>query len=731
MAQPVDLSSLNPPQRAAATHGKGPLLILAGAGSGKTRVVTTRIAWLLQQGAEPKSILAVTFTNKAAMEMRERLAKQVGKAMVEQMMVSTFHSFCVRFLRQEAPKLGFTRDFSIYDTDDQTRLVKECLHELQIDEKILKARVALWRIGDAKNAMVGPKDFDSMVADETGAMVSNIYKLYQNKLKANQAMDFDDLINHTVALLGSDPEVLGRWRGRVKFTLVDEYQDINTAQYKLMRFLADGTRNLCVVGDDDQSIYKFRGADITNILNFEKDFPDAKVVKLEQNYRSTQRILEAAWAVVCKNPGRKDKKLWTQNPLGDLITYYQAPDEAEEGRYVAGQIVWMNRSNGRPLNHFVVLYRTNAQSRALEDAMRREALPYRIVGGMRFYDRAEVKDCLAYMKLLMNPDDMISLKRVINMPPRGVGDLTLEKVQAHAWSKPGMTIYGAMRESDQVPGLQAKAERELKKFTGILDQLREEVERNGPAWLLSELVKRTGYLDYWQAEKSSEGEMRVENVKELVASALDFEERSTDKTLRAYLEMVALASTLDKADEGGEQVTLMTLHNAKGLEYPVVFLTGMEEGLFPHSNSVTEDGGVEEERRLCYVGITRAREKLHLTCSISRRSFGNRAYNPHSRFLDEIPAELMEGYTVQIGSDTAEGGGSTTPFLDDLPADEIQAAFSYRLGDRVKHSVFGAGLVIKARPDGMDQRLTVSFINYGRKELIASKALLEKLSPED
>ncbi|HXC65728.1 MAG TPA: 3'-5' exonuclease, partial [bacterium] len=391
---------------------------------------------------------------------------------------------------------------------------------------------------------------------------------------------------------------------------VDEYQDINPAQYQLVTMLARKTRNLCVVGDDDQSIYKFRGADIRNILDFEKDFPDAKVVKLEQNYRSTQRILEAAWAVVCKNEHRKDKKLWTENPLGEPITFYQAPDEVEEGRYVAGQIVWQNRRERRPLSDFVVLYRTNAQSRALEDSLRREALPYRIVGGMRFYDRMEVKDCLCYLRLLMNPDDMISLKRVINMPPRGIGDLTLEKVQAHAWSR-NLSIYGAMHEADQVPGLQVKAAAALKKFCSVMDELQAQVEHAGPAWLLGEVVKRSGYLDYWMAERSSDAEMRVENVKELVAAALDFEERATEKTLRAYLEMVALASTLDKTDDKAEQVTLMTLHNAKGLEYPVVFLTGMEEGLFPHSNSVEEEGGVEEERRLCYVGITRAREKLH------------------------------------------------------------------------------------------------------------------------
>ncbi len=727
--KPVDLSTLNPPQREAATHFEGPLLILAGAGSGKTRVVTTRIAWLIQQGVDPASILAVTFTNRAAGEMKERLAKQIGKQAVEAMFVSTFHAFCVRFLRVEAPKLGYKRDFSIFDDDDQTRIVKECMHELQIDEKLIKARQVLWRIGQAKNKMLSPKEYDEQADGENDAIAARVYGLYQRKLKANEAMDFDDLINLTVGLLALDAETLAKWQQRLKWFLVDEYQDINPAQYKLIRLLSAGTRNLCVVGDDDQSIYKFRGADIRNILDFEKDFPDAKVVKLEQNYRSTQRILEAAWAVVCKNEGRKDKKLWTQNPLGDLITYYQAPDEVEEGRYVAGQVVWLNRREQRPLNDFVVLYRTNAQSRAIEDAFRREALPYKIVGGMRFYDRMEVKDCLCYLRLLLNPDDMVSLKRVINVPPRGIGDLTMEKVQAHSWSK-NQSLMQSMREADEVPGLQAKASRELKKFAGIIDALRAEVETAGPAYLLGEVVKRSGYLDYWQAERSSEAEMRVENVKELVAAALDFEDRASEKTLRAYLEMVALASTLDDSDKG-EQVTLMTLHNAKGLEYPVVFLTGMEEGLFPHSNSVQEEGGVDEERRLCYVGITRARQKLHLTCSVSRRSFGNRAYNPHSRFLEEIPPDLMEGFQALMREeDRTAGGGTTVPFLDDLPPEEMASAFNFRLGDRVKHAVFGTGLVIKARPDGADMRLTVSFLNFGRKDLIASKANLEKLSPD-
>jgi DNA helicase-2/ATP-dependent DNA helicase PcrA len=729
----VDLNTLNEPQREAAAHVDGPMLILAGAGSGKTRVVTMRIAHLIQaKGVDPKSILAVTFTNRAAMEMKERLAKLMGgpKA-IDGMYVSTFHAFCVRFLRIEAPKLGFSRDFSIFDDDDQTRLIKECMHELQIDEKVIKARSLLWRVGQAKNAMLTPDAFDEQADGENDLLAAKAYQLYQKKLKSNQAMDFDDLINHTVHLLSTDPPTLKSWQDRLRYFMVDEYQDINPAQYKLIRMLSAGTRNLGVVGDDDQSIYKFRGADIRNILDFEKDFPDAKVVKLEQNYRSTQRILEAAWAVVSKNTGRKDKKLWTQNPLGDLITYYQAPDEVEEGRYIAGQIVWLNRREQRPLSHFVVLYRTNAQSRAIEDALRREALPYRIVGGMRFYDRTEVKDCLCYLRLLLNPDDMMSLKRIINMPPRGIGDLTLEKVQAHAWSK-GLTIYGAMHEADQVPGLQLKAVNALRRFCEVMDELRASVESAGPAWLMGEVVKRSGYLDFWMAEKSTESEMRVENVKELVASALDFEERASEKTLRAYLEMVALASTLDKTADNAEQVTLMTLHNAKGLEYPVVFLTGLEEGLFPHANAVEEEGGVEEERRLCYVGITRAREKLHLTCSISRRSFGNRAYNPHSRFLEEIPPDLMEGFqALRKEEDHTAGGGTTVPFLDDLPQDEMHAAFNFKLGDRVRHAAFGTGLVIKARNEGADMRLTVSFMNFGRKELIASKANLEKLSPEN
>jgi DNA helicase-2/ATP-dependent DNA helicase PcrA len=727
--QALDLGSLNAPQREAAQHGQGPLLILAGAGSGKTRVVTTRVAWLIREkNVDPGSILAVTFTNKAAREMKERLEKLLGKEAVEGMWVSTFHSFCVRVLRVEAPRLGFSRDFSIYDSDDQLRLVKECLHELQIDEKIFKAQLAHYRISDAKNALIGVEAFDEGAVDENSNLVAKIYRLYQKKLKSNNAMDFDDLIMHVVLLFRTDKEALAKYQDRFRYFLVDEYQDINPAQYELVSVLSKKTRNLCVVGDDDQSIYKFRGADIRNILNFEKDYKDAVVIKLEQNYRSTQRILEAAWAVVCKNSGRKEKKLWTQNPLGELITFYQAPDEAEESRYVAGQIVWLNRRENRPLSDFVVLYRTNAQSRVLEDAMRREALPYHIVGGMRFYDRMEIKDCLSYLKLLMNEDDMISLKRVINVPPRGIGDLTLEKLQAHAW-KGSLSIYGAMKDAGKVEGLQKRAVSELEKFVAAIEGLRSQVESLGVAQLLTQVVQRTGYLAYWEAEKTPEAAARVENVKELVASCLEFEERSTDKSLRAYLEMVALTTTLDKLDEGSQVVTLMTLHNAKGLEYPVVFLTGLEEGLFPHANAVEEPGGIEEERRLCYVGITRAREKLHLTCSVSRRSFGNRNYNPHSRFLEEIPPDLMEGFQKRL-EDTGEkaAGGSVTPFLGDASAEEFADFQAFKLGDRVRHQDFGTGLVIKARKEGLDQRLTVSFMNYGRKELVASMANLERLS---
>ena len=731
-AKDLGLETLNAPQREAAVHLDGPQLILAGAGSGKTRVITTRVAWLIREkGVDPKSILAVTFTNRAASEMKERLGKVLGREAVDAMYVSTFHSFCVRFLRVEGAKLGYRPDFTIYDDDDQLRLMKEVQHELKVDDKVVKARVLLYKVGDFKNAMLEPEAAAEKVDDEVGALAAKAYALYQRKLKANQAMDFDDLILNAVKVLKHEKAVLGRWQERLRYFLVDEYQDINPAQYQLITTLAKQTRNLCVVGDDDQSIYKFRGADIRNILEFEQDYKDAKVVKLEQNYRSTQRILEAAWAVVSKNTGRKDKKLWTANALGEAITYFQAPDEAEEGRYVAGQVVWLNRSERRPLSDFVVLYRTNAQSRVLEDAMRREALPYRIVGGMRFYDRMEVKDCLAYLRLLLNPDDLVSLKRVINVPPRGVGDLSMEKVQAHAWGR-GLTLYQAMREAPVVAGLQAKASRELKKFTEVLDSLRAHVEDWPSSELLGEVVKRSGYLEHWERDHTQESASWVENVKELVASTLEFEERARDKGLRAYLEMVALTTTLDRTSEGGELVTLMTLHNAKGLEFPVVFLTGMEEGLFPHANSVQEEGGVEEERRLCYVGITRAREKLHLTCSVSRRSFGNRLYNPHSRFLEEIPPDLMEGFQALKGEEERTmAGGTSVPFLDDLPEDEMASALRFKLGDRVRHQVFGAGMVIKARPEGPDQRLTVSFMNWGRKELVASKANLEKLSPQD
>ncbi len=745
--QPLDLKGLNEPQREAVLHGPGPLLILAGAGSGKTRVITYRVAHLIREkGVDPGAILAVTFTNKAAREMKERLQKIMGKEMVEPMWVSTFHSFCVRVLRQEAPQLGWGKDFSIYDEDDRLRLVKECFHDLQIPEKAFKPQQVIWRISDAKNQLIDAKSFDAMAADPNSALVAKVYAAYERKIKSANAFDFDDLIFKVVTLLSDSQATLEKYQQRFQWYLVDEYQDINPAQYQLISMLARKLRNLCVVGDDDQSIYKFRGADIRMILNFEHDYKDSKVIKLEQNYRSTQRILEAAWAVVSKNSGRKDKKLWTQNPLGELITFYQAGDEADEGRYVAGQIVWSNRKENRPLSDFVVLYRTNAQSRALEDAMRREALPYHIVGGMRFYDRMEIKDCLAYLRLIMNPDDLVSLKRVINVPPRGIGDLSLEKLQQLAWKK-GLSLYAAMAAADEAEGLQKKATEQFKKFHAILVALRENLEGMTVSELLKAALDRTGYLPHWEAERTPEAESRVENVKELVASCLEFEERNTDKSLRAYLEFVALTTTLDRLEEGGTRVTLMTLHNAKGLEFPVVFMAGMEEGLFPHSHAVEEPGGVDEERRLCYVGITRAREKLHLCCAVTRRSFGNRNYNPHSRFLEEIPMDLMEGFqtTVQSIEDEPifkqapkEGqvaapawrGGSTTPFLEDLPPDEVGAALRFNLGDRVRHSVFGTGLVIKARPDGQDQRLTVSFMNSGRKELVASQARLEKLSGE-
>jgi DNA helicase-2/ATP-dependent DNA helicase PcrA len=728
MAEKFDLNTLNPRQREAVEHVEGPLLVLAGAGSGKTRVITYRIANLItRHKVAPDQVLAVTFTNKAASEMKARVGALLGKKLVEPMWVSTFHSFCARLLRLEAREVGYQPGFSIYDEDDRLRLVKEAMHELQVDEKLLKAQVVVWRISDAKNKLLGPESMAEAAAREDDALISRIFELYQRKLLANNAMDFDDLIGLTVGLFKAKPERLAAWQERFPFILIDEYQDINPAQYQLVSMLARKYRNLCVVGDDDQSIYAFRGADIRNILEFEREHPDAKAIKLEQNYRSTQRILQAAWSVVNNNAGRKEKQLWTENPPGELITCYQAPDEADEARYVVDEILRGNKMAGRKLSDFVILYRTNAQSRVLEEGLRRELIPYKLVGGMRFYDRLEIKDCLAYLKLIDNEADGVSLKRVLNQPPRGIGEMTLEKVQQHAWAR-SLTLYGAMREVEAIEALNDRAKRQVRGFVDVIERLRELAASAGVSELLYQALLDTGYLAFWQKERTREGEMRVENIQELVSAAREFEDRSSDKGLRAYLAMVSLATSMDEKDDSREQVTLMTLHNAKGLEFPVVFLTGLEENLFPHKNSLQEERGVEEERRLAYVGITRAREKLHLTCAITRRSFGASTYNPHSRFLSEIPAELLEGWKPTLEGQEDGSGGSRVAVYDDLSAEDLPALTRFQLGDRVRHGVFGSGMVVQARQEGPDQRLTVSFLNFGQKKLLASKAGLERLS---
>ena len=728
MAEKFDLNTLNPRQREAVEHVEGPLLVLAGAGSGKTRVITYRIANLItRHKVAPDQVLAVTFTNKAASEMKARVGALLGKKLVEPMWVSTFHSFCARLLRLEAREVGYQPGFSIYDEDDRLRLVKEAMHELQVDEKLLKAQVVVWRISDAKNKLLGPESMAEAAAREDDALISRIFELYQRKLLANNAMDFDDLIGLTVGLFKAKPERLAAWQERFPFILIDEYQDINPAQYQLVSMLARKYRNLCVVGDDDQSIYAFRGADIRNILEFEREHPDAKAIKLEQNYRSTQRILQAAWSVVNNNAGRKEKQLWTENPPGELITCYQAPDEADEARYVVDEILRGNKMAGRKLSDFVILYCTNAQSRVLEEGLRRELIPYKLVGGMRFYDRLEIKDCLAYLKLIDNEADGVSLKRVLNQPPRGIGEMTLEKVQQHAWAR-SLTLYGAMREVEAIEALNDRAKRQVRGFVDVIERLRELAASAGVSELLYQALLDTGYLAFWQKERTREGEMRVENIQELVSAAREFEDRSSDKGLRAYLAMVSLATSMDEKDDSREQVTLMTLHNAKGLEFPVVFLTGLEENLFPHKNSLQEERGVEEERRLAYVGITRAREKLHLTCAITRRSFGASTYNPHSRFLSEIPAELLEGWKPTLEGQEDGSGGSRVAVYDDLSAEDLPALTRFQLGDRVRHGVFGSGMVVQARQEGPDQRLTVSFLNFGQKKLLASKAGLERLS---
>jgi DNA helicase-2/ATP-dependent DNA helicase PcrA len=688
----VLLESLNPTQLDAVEHTEGPLLILAGAGSGKTRVLTHRVAYLLDQGlAAPEEVLAITFTNKAAREMKDRVALLVGPDS-SKMWVSTFHAFCARILRVHAEKLGYKREFTIYDGADQVRLVKRCIVELGKDPKRFNPRSFQAQISSAKNVLMAPDDFLRNTEGYIAENVAEVYDLYQRRLYENNAMDFDDLIMQTVALLELFPEVRERYQTRFKYIHIDEYQDTNHAQYRLVNILAAGHRNLCVVGDDDQSVYSWRGADIRNILDFERDYPEAKVVKLEQNYRSTQTILDAANAVVANNASRKAKALWTAGDEGERIRVFAASDEYAEARFVVSEVERLIEGGASP-REISVFYRTNAQSRALEDVLVREGVPYQVVGGVRFYERAEIKDAMAYLSVISNPDDSGSLERIVNVPKRGLGNTSVAKLQDYA-RKNGISLYEALSEADAA-GLTGAAKKACRGVCDLFEGLRVAAKEVPPAELIGAVLDESGYRKELEAEDTIEAESRLENLEELINAAREYERFDPEPTLEGFLQEQALYSDQDSLTSEGGRVTLMTLHNAKGLEFGHVFVVGMEEGTFPHARSLDEHN-LEEERRLAYVGITRARETLTLTHAKLRSSWGEREYRMPSRFLSEIPDEYKSGTVPGFANASGRGGWGVALPRRGGPERAASGETVYRTGERVRHAKFGVGEVVEA-----------------------------------
>jgi DNA helicase-2/ATP-dependent DNA helicase PcrA len=733
------LEGLNPPQREAVTHPGGPLLVLAGAGSGKTRVLTHRIAYLVQTGeARAGEILAITFTNKAAQEMRERVELLLGHS-TRGMWVMTFHSACARILRAEAPRLGYTRQFTIYDQADSRRLIKRCLDEAGADPKRFTPAAVGHQISDAKNKLRDAAAYRQLVGSYFEQTVADVYELYERQLVQMNAMDFDDLLVRTVNVLELFPEVRARYAASFRHVLVDEYQDTNHVQYRLLQLLAAGTesqpshRNLMTVGDDAQAIYGFRGADIRNILDFQDDFPDAKVVRLEQNYRSTQTILSAANGVIAHNRGQMTKHLWTDLGEGDPIRVRELEDEHAEARFVAGEIERM-LDEGTSRSEIAVFYRTNAQSRVLEDTLVRREIGYQVIGGTKFYERAEIKDAMAYLTVLANPQDAVSFARVANSPKRGIGQTSLSRVLSHADTM-GISVWDAAAEPGSVPGLGTAAVRAFGRFMDTMAALRERVEQRVPVGdLLDAVLDESGYRDWLVAERTIEAQGRLENLEQLVESAREFDARAEADadTLDVYLQETALIADADTRRDDEGLVTLMTLHNAKGLEYPIVFVIGAEEGIFPHSRSIDE-GSLEEERRLCYVGITRAMRDLTLTYARRRNVFGSATYGLPSRFLNELPPELVDREGSSLGSfgagGTAWGSGTTatrpraTTSWASAQADAAPAA-EFRMGDDVVHAAFGEGVVTAVEPGGI---VVVRFASDGsERKLMAEYAPITK-----
>jgi DNA helicase-2/ATP-dependent DNA helicase PcrA len=729
-----DHSDLNQEQRSAVLHTNGPALVLAGAGSGKTRVITYRLSRLLQEEKIPAfNLLGVTFTNKAAGAMKDRVTKLVGSSACKEMFLGTFHALCLRFLKAHAEKLGYRPGFTIYDSDDQLALVKEVLWDLKMDEKETRPWSVHSFVSAAKNELMTPEYYAEQANGFFMEKVAQVYPLYQAKLRQNNAMDFDDLLFNAVRLLEEFPDILAGYQERFRYVMVDEYQDINSAQYRLVNHLVAHHKNLYVVGDPDQSIYGWRGADIRNILRFESDFPGSKVFKLEQNYRSTQTIIQAAQAVIRNNAKRKEKDLVSFRELGEPVLYYQAEDDKQEADFVARTIL-ERLGTQRDFNRFAVLYRTNAQSRVLEEACRRYRLPYVLIGGMTFYERREVKDLLAYLKVLINPQDSVSLRRIVNVPLRGIGSGTLEKLELAA-KRDDISLLDEIFRAPSTGEYPPKAATAIAGFGALVQGLVEFSKIVKPTEAVRAVLERSGYLSTLENEGTQEGRMRVENLKELVNSVAYYETHTNEPTLEGYLDQVSLSSDADDKDDEGNRVTLMTMHNAKGLEFGEVFVTGLEEGLFPHANSMEEDKDVEEERRLCYVGMTRAMNRLVLSGSACRFVYGTAQWRSPSRFLAEIPKELMvaEGKAATIIS-TVSGLHEVAPAQD--PADELKdpewddlpEKSPFAPGDTVRHPKFGKGLVIALEGSGSNLKVTVSFPHFGKKTLNAAMARLEKVS---
>lgn len=735
--------TLNKEQREAVFYTEGPLLILAGAGSGKTRVLTHRIAYLIDEmGVNPWNILAITFTNKAAGEMRDRVDKIVGFGS-ESIWVSTFHSTCVRILRRYIDRLGYDTNFTIYDTDDQKTLMKDVCKLLQIDTKVYKERVLLSAISSAKNEFITPQEYELNAAgDFNRQKIAKVYWEYEKQMKANNALDFDDLLVKTVQLLQSQPDVLEYYQERFRYIMVDEYQDTNTVQFKLISLLARKHRNLCVVGDDDQSIYKFRGANIRNILDFESVFEDAHVIKLEQNYRSTETILNAANAVIANNVGRKAKALWTDKGEGDKISFRQFEDAFEEANYIANDIANHIKEGTRAYKDHAVLYRTNAQSRVFEEKFIVANIPYKIVGGVNFYARREIKDLLAYLKTIDNGRDDLAVRRIINVPKRGIGLTTINRVQDNAMGRE-VSFYEALRTADMIPGIGRSAGK-LESFVALIEHFKEKSKTMSISDLMQYVIDMTGYVEELKAEGDEESQGRIENIDELLSKIVSYEEACEDHpTLSGFLEEVALVADIDSLDENSDYVVLMTLHSAKGLEFPEIYLAGMEDGIFPSYMTITSDDptDIEEERRLCYVGITRAEENLTMTCAKRRMIRGETQYNKTSRFLKEVPVYLLStGFVVEKPVyDTkkaepyvqAKQAFKTKAFGITAPAKSFGVksgdGLSYDVGDRVRHLKFGEGLVTGIVEGGRDYEVTVSFDNVGVKKMFASFAKLQKI----